>query len=294
MKELILSFCLAFPVAQHLLPASPAPAAPAAFSVAVKGAASRPAMILIPGLASGGEVWDQTVARYQDRFHCHVVTLAGFAGVPAAPGNTPFLQRVRQELIAYIRAQKLDKPIVMGHSLGGYLAMDLAIQEPKLVGSLIIVDSLPHLAAVYPPGFDAASMRDIIINQSREQYEAFIRSGASLRGMVASPEHLALLTKWSLESDQRTVALAMYELFQGNLLPDLPKIQSRSLVIGTWAGMKDFTTREQVEKNFRAQYQALPNHTFALADTARHFVMYDEPNWFFTQVDQFLNGPAKR
>src|ERR1035441_2564425 len=50
------------------------------FQVKVTGH-GRP-MILIPGLSSSGETWDTTVARYQDRFQCHVLTLAGFAGVP--------------------------------------------------------------------------------------------------------------------------------------------------------------------------------------------------------------------
>src|SRR5271165_2213258 len=54
---------------------------PAAFSVKVTGA-GRP-MILIPGLSCGGDVWDGTVAHFKDRYECHVLTLAGFAGQPA-------------------------------------------------------------------------------------------------------------------------------------------------------------------------------------------------------------------
>ncbi len=280
MKELLISLCLAFTAAHESYAA--------AFQVEVSGASNKPSMILIPGLASGGEVWNDTVARYKDRYQCHVLTLAGFAGVPAIEGQTPFLERVRTDLATYIRDKKLKEPTIVGHSLGGYLAMALAIAEPNLVGPLVIVDSLPHLAGVYPADYDAAKVRDMMLNQPREQYDAFVNSGVMYRSMVSHDEHLALLKKWGLTSDQKTVANAMYELTISNLIARLPKIQSRSLVIGTWYGMKDFATREQVEKNFRGQYQSLPNHTFALADTARHFVMYDDPNWFFSQVDDFL------
>ena len=90
-------------------------ATPTSFRVQVVGK-GRP-MILIPGLMSSGETWNSTVARYQDRFECHVLTLAGFAGVP--PITTPLLATVRTELADYIRGQQLDRPVIVGHSLGG-------------------------------------------------------------------------------------------------------------------------------------------------------------------------------
>ena len=85
-------------------------------------------MILIPGLMSSGDTWKSTVARYQDRFRCHVLTLAGFAGVP--PIKDPLLATVRRELVAYIRAQRLDRPVIVGHSLGGTLALAIAAEHP--------------------------------------------------------------------------------------------------------------------------------------------------------------------
>src|SRR5450759_1813503 len=66
-------------------------------------------MILIPGFASSGKTWDTTVARYKDRYQCHVLTLAGFAGAPRIPA--PMLEHVREGIAAYIRKNKLDHPV---------------------------------------------------------------------------------------------------------------------------------------------------------------------------------------
>ena len=44
---------------------------------------------------------------------------------------------------------------------------------------------------------------------------------------------------------------------------------------------------------FEEQYQGLPKLNFAMADTARHFIMLDDPQWFFAQVDGFLKDPVK-
>src|SRR3982751_4729410 len=65
--------------------------AQAPFQVKVTGRGQP--VILIPGLSSSGETWDTTVAHYKDRFECHVLTVAGFAGVPRIPA--PVLEKLR-------------------------------------------------------------------------------------------------------------------------------------------------------------------------------------------------------
>jgi hypothetical protein len=44
---------------------------------------------------------------------------------------------------------------------------------------------------------------------------------------------------------------------------------------------------------FRDQYAELRRLHFAMAESARHFVMFDDPAWFFAQLDAFLADPAK-
>src|SRR5947208_3099659 len=138
MRNTLFALALALPAAMS---------AESAFQVKISGHGSP--IILIPGLASSGETWDSTVARYQDRYECHVLTLAGFAGVPRIPG--PMLESVREQLAAYIREKKLVKPVIVGHSLGGFLALDLASKHPDLPGKLIIVDAYPSLGAIFRP-----------------------------------------------------------------------------------------------------------------------------------------------
>ena len=48
-----------------------------------------------------------------------------------------------------------------------------------------------------------------------------------------------------------------------------------------------------MEKNFKAQYAELKGFQLVLSDNARHFVMLDDPDWFYQQVDRFLAHPDK-
>src|SRR2546423_9328585 len=117
---------LFFAVASALFaaPATQPTRASVPFGVQISGQ-GRP-MILIPGLACSGEVWDATVDHFKDRYECHVLTLAGFAGQP--PFDGPWLQTIRKGLVDYIRQNKLDRPIIVGHSIGGVLTQSMGIK----------------------------------------------------------------------------------------------------------------------------------------------------------------------
>ncbi|MDT4898478.1 MAG: N-formylmaleamate deformylase [Acidobacteriota bacterium] len=248
-------------------------------------------MILIPGLSSSGQVWESTIARYKANYECHVLTLAGFAGEP--PTTEPFLEKARLSLADYIRAKKLRKPVVVGHSLGGILTLWLASKEPALVGPIIIVDALPYAPASLQPNANpeslksqAEAMRKALIAQSREQRQQMQLT--TLQTMITDPSNVALAAKWGALSDPATIAQAMYEMLTIDLRPELVRIKAPTLVIGTWIGLRQYATREQVEKSFREQYATLSGHKFVMSEKARHFVMLDDPEFLFKEMDSFL------
>ncbi len=75
-------------------------------------------------------------------------------------------------------------------------------------------------------------------------------------------------------------------------------IVSPTLVLGTWIAYRDndqdTATRGEVEKNFQTQFANLKNVKIVLADHARHFIMLDDPQWFYSQVDAFLSATAAK
>jgi pimeloyl-ACP methyl ester carboxylesterase len=262
-----------------------------AFQVKVTGHGQP--MILIPGLSSSGEVWDSTVAHYQDRFECHVLTLAGFAGVPRVPG--PMLNPVRDAIAAYIRDKKLAKPVIVGHSLGGNVALALGSKYPDLVGKLVIVDSYPFMAGIMDPKAtpeqakaSADQMRQYMGSQTQDMYERFTKSGMATRMMVTKDADLDRIIAWGMASDRTAVTDAMSELFVADLREDIANIKSPTLVMGSWIGYKQYTDREKTEANLKLQYAKLSGVDIKLTDTARHFIMWDDPDWMFAQMDRFL------
>jgi pimeloyl-ACP methyl ester carboxylesterase len=271
------------------------------FRVQVTGT-GRP-MLLIPGLASSGDTWTTTVSHFGERCSCHVLTLAGFAGAPPI-GGTVF-PTVRRQLAEYIREQKLDRPVVIGHSLGGMLALGLAADHPELVGPLVIVDGLPFMAGPNMQVKSAGEARPMIekmeaymSKMTEEQWTAYATSGASTRYMVTSPTDAATVTRWSAASDRHTLTRALTEAYGVDLREEVGRITSPVLVLGTWRGWHDQLAANKIvvpkaafAQTFLDQYAKVSRLHFALHDSARHFIMWDDPAWFFRELDAFLTDP---
>jgi pimeloyl-ACP methyl ester carboxylesterase len=250
-------------------------------------------MILIPGLLSSGDVWASTVQRFQDRYECHVLTLAGFAGqAPIAP---PFLQTVRDDVLAYIRDRKLERPVIVGHSLGGFLAFWIAATAPDQVGPIVAVDGVPYLGALMNPAATvetsrpgAEQMRKLYATFTREQLAA--QSRLSLAGMIKDPRQVETAAGWSAESDPATAGQAMFEMMTTDLREAVAAIRTPVLLVGAADFAPDDATRRQVLSAYEAQVAKVPSHEVVLAERARHFIMLDDPAFLGSTMERFLGG----
>ena len=99
------------------------------------------------------------------------------------------------------------------------------------------------------------------------------------------------LIAWGLASDRTAVADAMIEFLSTDLRDDLAKIKSPTLVLASWIGYKEYTDRGRRPKRTCArQYAKLAGVELQITDTARHFIMWDDPNWMFGHMDRFLSA----
>lgn len=248
-------------------------------------------MILIPGLQSSGDVWSGTVAHFKDRYECHVLTLAGFAGQPAVP--PPFLETVRNDVLRYIEEKKLDHPVIVGHSLGGFLAFWIAATAPDAAGPLVAVDGVPFLPALMDPAATAQSsapqadsIRKLYGSFTREQLAAQARR--AFASMIKDPGQVETATGWSATSDPATVGTAVYEVMTTDLRQQIAAIKSPVLLLAAADFAPDAASRKQLASSYEAQVAKVPQARVVLAERARHFIMLDDPAFLLSTLDAFL------
>jgi pimeloyl-ACP methyl ester carboxylesterase len=122
------------------------------------GAGPQP-LVLIPGLGGGPWVWYDTIATLSPTHTLYVITLPGFDGRPATT-ERPLFASFARDFWALLADHKIDKPVVIGHSLGGTLAIALAAEHPDRLSAIVAADGLPvfpMLAAATPQRREASA-----------------------------------------------------------------------------------------------------------------------------------------
>jgi pimeloyl-ACP methyl ester carboxylesterase len=245
-----------------------------AFTVDVTG--KGPPVILIPGLGCPASVWDGTIAHLKDTREVHTITVAGFAGTAA--GDRPPVNAVREQLAAYIRDKKLDHPVVMGHSMGGFLAIWLAEAEPTLVGPVVVVDASATMGGGDPEWEPLArKQRDAYLAMSRPEFEATLKK--RFAAMFGEPQKHDAIIAAVARSDQKAYAAAYWELNTVDLRPQLKKITAPVLAI-----FADSPNHEY----HRGNLKGIAKLEVVVVPKSKHFVMQDAPAAYFRALDAFL------
>ncbi|HMH21984.1 MAG TPA: alpha/beta hydrolase [Puia sp.] len=253
-------------------------------------------MIFIPGLYCSGDVWKDAVKHFSQHYTCYTLTLPGFAGQPPIRADSILIELVH-ELAAYIRQEKLEKPVIVGHSLGGYMALAFGVYHPELAGDLVIVSSAPFLPALaMSPDVtvDSAGKIGLMIKKAMvvqtpaqiKQYQQY-----TLATMIRDTARMAPVIEMAVRSDPATQGEIMYELFSQDLRPMVGKIHSRVLALADWSAYKQYgASAESVKTNLQGQYKLLGPGllTIDINDLSKHFIMFDEPDWMYSQMDNFL------
>lgn len=270
------------------------------FHVRLSGTEGMPDLILIPGLASSPHVFDDLDHALGGRYRIHALHVQGFAGAPPmdnAQGDTPSLVAapVVEELARYIRENHLQRPVVIGHSMGGTMGMMLAARHPDLVSRLMVVDMVPFMGAMFAaPGSNptaesitptANQMYAAMANSPRDAYQA--QSNASITGMINTEARRASALRDSERSDQKVASAAFRELILTDLRPELSHITAPTTVL--YVKFNDpRMTNEITDMIYRASFANLPGATLTRIDDSAHFIMYDQPVRFEREVEAFL------
>lgn len=256
-------------------------------------------MILIPGLASSREVWADLATRLRQDHRLHLVQLAGFAGSPAVTDSEgKVLAPVAEAIADYIRTQHIEAPVIIGHSLGGEVALMLGARHPDQVGRLMIVDALPFYTLLIDPlatsetaTVQAAAMRSSLLAASPEQSEAMQK--ASIARLAKTEAVRPGLVSAGISSDRKTVADAVYELMITDLRPELGRISAPVEVVYAYDAFYGVPA-SSVDATFRRAYASTPDIHFTRIDDSFHFVMLDQPERFASAVAAFLEPGAER
>ena len=235
-------------------------------------------MVMIPGFACSGDVWDETASLLGEEYHCLQLTLPGFAGASAL--EKPSFKGMEEQIVTALKRRNLTHVSLIGHSMGGGLAMAIAAHYPEMVDRVIIVDALPCLSALYNPAFKADPEKDYTaaINQMMQmddaRYQQMTQMGAATQTLTI--DKIPTINGWASKTDRRTYFSMYYDYTNTDLRSDLKNIKAPMLVLlePQFRG---------VDQMVRSQFAECPDATIRYATKGLHFIMYDDWDWFSKQ-----------
>jgi pimeloyl-ACP methyl ester carboxylesterase len=116
--------------------------------------------------AGGSDTWSPAQDALAERFTVWAPAHPGFAGTPL-PDWVRDVHDLAFHYVDFLAATGLDRPTVVGVSLGGWIATDLTVHRPDLVGQLVLVDALGLRPARPMPDLfimDPAEAMDVLFN----------------------------------------------------------------------------------------------------------------------------------
>jgi pimeloyl-ACP methyl ester carboxylesterase len=242
-------------------------------------------MLFLPGFTTPGSIWNDTIDALKLNKTTYTFSYAGFNG--NAPIEMPWYDTVKHEIINYIKSNQLQNIILVGHSMGGNLAIDITLAFPNEVSKLIIVDSLPNMKAIMLPNVPVEQLvydspyNQQMLNMNAEQFKGMANMMAS--NMTNTTNKVSTLAQWILEADRKTYVYGYTDLLKLDQTKILSNIKTKTLILGA-----SFPSVDIVKANFEKQYALLDNKTIEMASNSKHFIMFDQAEWFYSKVSTFI------
>jgi pimeloyl-ACP methyl ester carboxylesterase len=154
-----------------------------ALNLACESTGSGPPLVVLHGLFGSSGNWRGIARELAATHSVHCVDLRNHGASPWA--DSMGYVEMADDVLQLIRTLRLDRPAVMGHSMGGKTAMALALRQPSAVSRLVVVDIAPvPYADTLTPFAEAMRSVDVVAAASRAEVQRRLQDSAPDPGVV--------------------------------------------------------------------------------------------------------------
>lgn len=238
------------------------------------------ALVFIHGLGASTQDWDAQVSFFEKKYQILTFDLRGHGKTdkPETPYTVPLFAADVADLIRSLLGYR--QVHVIGHSLGGMVAFQLALDSPELVKTLTIINSAPA----------------VILPRMRDHFFFYLRMiNIKLFGMRALAMHLAKLLfprpdqanlreafikRWS-ENDPKAY-LNSLRMFRGwNVMHRLAEIKCPTLIVTADHDYSPVTFKQFYTK-------LIPQAELVVIENSWHMTNLDQPDALNIALNNFL------
>jgi esterase len=141
------------------------------------GGAGRPPLVILHGILGSSRNWQTAGDDLSARYHVCALDLRNHGASPHAEPMT--YEALMADVVEWLETHGVGPATVLGHSMGGKVAMLLACRQPERVARLVVEDIAPvdYPAARHRAEFDAMNALDLAALRSRGDAERLLEAG---------------------------------------------------------------------------------------------------------------------
>ena len=248
-------------------------------------------VLMIHGWASSGRMWTPLTQALDDVARCWTLDLAGFGRSPLPVHIRPDLDAHLAWIIAFCERHQVRPKVVVGHSMGGLLALKLAHKRPDLAQRLVLM--CPVVTGRFGLNVNEvfASQFWLLLSAYTRKFWSLIQSD-KLAPMFSAPFYVdkTLHPRYVRDFQSTTwdAAVAALESIAHNTMrPHLPRIEQPTLVV---VGNRDFTVPPD---EGRLAAQLMPNARLVEFEAAHHQPLDEDPERFVALVRAFIHADER-
>lgn len=242
-------------------------------------------LLIMHGLFGSGTNWRSIAKELGARHRVFMLDLRNHGSSPHTESMD--YRSMAEDVRAFLDRKSLERAALLGHSMGGKTAMQLALAEPRRIARLIVVDIAPVPAEEDHSPYITA-MQNLDFERIRRRTEADAELAATipeagvrtflLQNLVNDNGHF----RWRLNLDAIEASLAE--------LADFPAQPSAAAYAGPTLFVRGAQSPYVRAEHYPVIERLFPTAQVRSVDGAGHWVHADRPQEFLTLVGAFLNG----
>ncbi|XXF78371.1 alpha/beta hydrolase [Myxococcaceae bacterium GXIMD 01537] len=243
-----------------------------------QGRRDGPVVVFLHGYTDSHHTWDLNLPLLSRRYHAFALDQRGH-GDSSRPACCYTQSDFAADVVAFLDAKGIRRATLVGHSMGSFIAQQVALESPRRVEGLVLVGSAPTVAG-NPVALGLKEAVDTLTDPVDPAFIHEFQAGTFYRPVPAS--YLDTLVSESGKVPARVWQDALDGLIAENHVARLGEISAPTLVVsGDHDGF--FSVAEG-----QALAEALPRATFLLYRDTGHGIHAEQPRRFVSDLERFL------
>lgn len=257
------------------------------------GDPANPALVFLHGFLGRKENWLPITSALTSNYYCILVDLPGHGQHIIPPKEPLGFSAAVSSLRQTLDYHNLERPTLVGYSLGGRIALQFAHQCPERVQRLVLESASPglplpedRLARVTQDDRLAAELH----NASLQDFLPRWYAQPLFASLANRPALLAQLMRENSDNQPHQLARALTGFSPGRMQPlwdFLPNLEMPCLLL---AGALD----PKYAETLRQAALSLPRAQLHIAPNAGHNIHAEQPEWFVQKLADFLDVPTNQ